>query len=94
MRVRLHAAASAGSAGQGNERARHCIAPASISITAASEKIAALCSDSHTICGNMAITLDNAAPAPIATNNAGNAQHTKVPLLVSNDSSEANRPWV
>jgi len=90
--VRVHAAASAGSIGQGSVRARHCIKPASASIAAASAKIVSLCSDNQTICGNTAITLDNAAPAPSVTSIAGNAQHSNVPLLVHNDSSAVRRP--
>jgi len=38
-----------------------------------------------TNCGNTAIKELNAAPAPIATNRAGSAQQTIVPLLANKD---------
>lgn len=65
--------------------------PAIASIAAATMNTASLCSESQTICGNTAITLESAAPAPKATSSAGKAQHTSVPLLVNNDSSEVSR---
>lgn len=93
FRVRMQAAASAGSAGQGSERARHCMNPAMASMTVAATNRLSLCSDSHTSCGTADTSDDNAAPAPSVTSKAGNAQHTSVPLLVNSDSSAANLLW-
>ena len=90
MRVRAHAAASAGSIGHGRLRARHCRKPAMASIAPAPRNIPSLCSDSQINCGTAENTEDKAAPAPTVTSSAGNAQQTKVLPLVRSDSIEAS----
>jgi hypothetical protein len=88
--VRVHAAASAGSAGQGSERARHCITPAATSMMPAVIKSAILCSDSQTICGKVVTNPAIAAPAPMETSSAGSAQQINVPPLVNSDKNETS----
>ena len=90
-RVRVQAAASVGSIGQGRLRARHCIAPAMTSMKPATPNTQALCSDSQTICGNIPTKPANAAPAPKETRSAGRAQQISVPPLVNSDTNEAAR---
>lgn len=87
----IHACANAGSAGHGKLRERHCKTPDTINIVAAVRKTPVLCSENHTICGTVAMSDDSAAPAPIATNSAGNAQQISVPPLANNVSNDANR---
>jgi hypothetical protein len=48
-----------------------------------------LCSDNHTICGNVVTKPAIAAPAPIDTSNAGKAQQINVLPLVNSDSNDA-----
>jgi hypothetical protein len=63
--------------------------PAANSITPAIANSGTLCSDNHTICGNVVTSPAIAAPAPTDTNNAGNAQQINVLPLVKSDRNEA-----
>src|SRR5687768_10328637 len=85
LRVRWQASASAGSAGQGAFLAFHCNRPASKSMAPANAKTGVLCSLIHTNCGTVLTKLDRAAPAPMATSRAGNAQQIKVEVLVNRE---------
>jgi len=90
-RVRMQVAAKEVSIGHGNDRARHCITPEITNIIVAVKNTSVLCSENQTNCGILETSDDKAAPAPIATSNAGNAQQIKVPLLVKSEIIDAIR---
>ena len=79
----MHASANFLSAGQGRPLARYWITPEIMSMIKALINIGILYMERIINCGNTEIRELNAAPAPIETKRAGNAQHIIVPLLAN-----------
>jgi len=84
-RVREHALAFTGSAGQGAFLLRHCIKPDRAIIRPANKNTQILFFPSHVICGTVSIMPAITAPAPILTSKAGRAQQISVPVDVNRE---------
>ena len=69
---------SVGSTGHGSESVFLIKIPATDKINNVTMEIDTLCSDITINCGNTLVSEANVAPAPTATNNAGNAQQISV----------------